>query len=137
MNWTTSNGSSCSKRTGLDAATGGGHVQSTFGDDILIYTTRPDTLFGATYLVLSPEHPLLEQWMDRIENADAVKAYQAAAAAKSDLERTELNKKKTGVRLCGVQGVNPVNGKQIPHFHLRLCPGHLRHRRHYGGTGSR
>ena len=90
--------------------------QSTFGDDILIYTTRPDTLFGATYLVLSPEHPLLEQWMDRIENADAVKAYQAAAAAKSDLERTELNKEKTGVRLCGVQGVNPVNGKQIPIF---------------------
>ena len=90
--------------------------QSTFGDDILIYTTRPDTLFGATYLVLSPEHPLLEQWMDRIENADAVKAYQAAAAAKSDLERTELNKEKTGVRLCGVQGVDPVNGKQIPIF---------------------
>ena len=70
----------------------------------LIYTTRPDTLFGATYMVLSPEHALLEKWMDRLENAGEVQAYQAAAAAKSDMERTELNKEKTGVKLQGSQG---------------------------------
>ena len=90
--------------------------RSTLGDDILIYTTRPDTLFGATYMVLSPEHALLEKWMDRLENAAEVKAYQAAAAAKSDMERTELNKEKTGVKLQGVRGINPVNGKEIPIF---------------------
>ena len=90
--------------------------RSTLGDDILIYTTRPDTLFGATYMVLSPEHALLEKWMDRLENATEVKAYQAAAAAKSDMERTELNKEKTGVKLQGVRGINPVNGKEIPIF---------------------
>ncbi len=90
--------------------------KSTLGDDILIYTTRPDTLFGATYMVLSPEHELVAKWMDKLANADAVKAYQAAAAAKSDLERTELNKEKTGVKLEGVKGINPVNGKEIPIF---------------------
>ena len=90
--------------------------RSTLGDDILIYTTRPDTLFGATYMVLSPEHALLEKWMDRLENAGEVQAYQAAAAAKSDMERTELNKEKTGVKLEGVRGINPVNGKEIPIF---------------------
>ncbi len=90
--------------------------RSTLGDDILIYTTRPDTLFGATYMVLSPEHALLEKWMDWLENAAEVKAYQAAAAAKSDMERTELNKEKTGVKLQGVRGINPVNGKEIPIF---------------------
>ena len=89
---------------------------STLGDDILIYTTRPDTLFGATYMVLSPEHALLAEWMDRLENADEVKAYQAEAAAKSDFERTELVKDKTGVMLKGVKGINPVNGKEIPIF---------------------
>ena len=90
--------------------------RSTLGDEILIYTTRPDTLFGATYMVPSPEHPLLQTWMDRLENADEVRAYQAAAAAKSDLERTELNKEKTGVMLQGVRGINPVNQKEIPIF---------------------
>ncbi len=90
--------------------------RSTLGDDILIYTTRPDTLFGATYMVLSPEHALLDKWMDRLENAGEVRAYQAAAAAKSDMERTELNKEKTGVMLQGVRGINPVNGKEIPIF---------------------
>ena len=90
--------------------------QSTLGDEIRVYTTRPDTLFGATYMVLSPEHALIAKWMDKLNNADAVKAYQAAAAAKSDLERTELNKEKTGVKLDGVMGINPVNGKQIPIF---------------------
>ncbi|MBQ2446034.1 MAG: leucine--tRNA ligase [Oscillospiraceae bacterium] len=89
---------------------------STLGDEILIYTTRPDTLFGATYMVLSPEHALVAKWMDKLENAEAVKAYQAEAAAKSDFERTELAKDKTGVMLMGVKGINPVNGKEIPIF---------------------
>ena len=90
--------------------------RSTLGDEILVYTTRPDTLFGATYMVLSPEHALVEKWMDKLGNADAVRAYQAAAAAKSDLERTELNQEKTGVKLEGVKGINPANGKEIPIF---------------------
>ena len=90
--------------------------KSTLGDDILIYTTRPDTMFGATYMVLSPEHALVAKWMDKLENQDEVKAYQAAAAAKSDLERTELNKDKTGVKLLGVMGINPATGKEIPIF---------------------
>ncbi|MBO7686476.1 MAG: leucine--tRNA ligase [Kiritimatiellae bacterium] len=88
------------------------------GEKITVYTTRCDTLFGATYMVLSPEHGLVSKWLaeGKIANADAVKAYQAKAAAKSDLERTELNKEKTGVKLEGVLGVNPVNGGQIPIF---------------------
>ena len=87
-------------------------------EKITVYTTRCDTLFGATYMVLSPEHGLVAKWLaeGKIANADAVKAYQAKAAAKSDLERTELNKEKTGVKLEGVLGVNPVNGGQIPIF---------------------
>ena len=89
---------------------------STLGDDIQIYTTRPDTLFGATYMVLSPEHALVAKWMDKLENVDEIKAYQAEAAAKSDFERTELVKDKTGVMLKGVKGINPVNGKEIPIF---------------------
>ena len=89
---------------------------STMGDEIVVYTTRPDTLFGATYMVLSPEHDLVAKWMPKLNNVDDIKAYQAAAAAKSDLERTELNKEKTGVKLGGVMGINPVNGKEIPIF---------------------
>ena len=89
---------------------------TTLGDEIVVYTTRPDTLFGATYMVLSPEHALVEQWMDKLENPEQVKEYQKLAAAKSDMERTELNKEKTGVELKGVRGINPVNGKQIPIF---------------------
>ena len=89
---------------------------STAGDDITVYTTRPDTMFGATYMVLAPEHKLVEKWADRIKNMDEVRAYQNAAARKSDLERTELNKEKTGVRLDGVCGINPANGKEIPIF---------------------
>lgn len=89
---------------------------TTLGDDITVFTTRPDTLFGATYMVLSPEHALVQQWMPRLENADEIKAYQAMAAAKSDMERTELSKEKTGVCLKGVMGINPVNGKEIPIF---------------------
>ena len=92
--------------------------KSTAGDDIVVFTTRPDTLFGATYMVLSPEHELVRAWLEagRLGNADEVAAYQKAAASKSDLERTELNKEKTGVKLDGVRGVNPVNGKEIPIF---------------------
>ena len=92
--------------------------KSTAGDDIVVFTTRPDTLFGATYMVLSPEHELVRGWLEggKLANADEVKAYQKAAASKSDLERTELNKEKTGVRLDGVRGVNPVNGREIPIF---------------------
>ena len=90
--------------------------RSTMGDEIVVYTTRPDTLFGATYMVLSPEHELVAKWMDQLTNVDEIKAYQAAAAAKSDLERTELNKEKTGVKLGGVMGINPVNDKEIPIF---------------------
>ncbi|MDD7771304.1 MAG: leucine--tRNA ligase [Firmicutes bacterium] len=89
---------------------------TTLGDEIVVYTTRPDTLFGATYMVLSPEHALVEQWMNKLENPEQVKEYQKLAAAKSDMERTELNKEKTGVELKGVRGINPVNGKQIPIF---------------------
>ncbi len=92
--------------------------KATTGDDIVVFTTRPDTLFGATYMVLSPEHALLKKWLEAglLKNAGEVTAYQAAAASKSDLERTELNKEKTGVCLDGVKGVNPVNGKEIPIF---------------------
>jgi leucyl-tRNA synthetase, eubacterial and mitochondrial family len=89
---------------------------TTLGDEITVYTTRPDTLFGATYMVLSPEHALIETWKDKLTNLDEVRAYQAMAASKSDMERTELNKDKTGVRLGGVMGINPVNGKEIPIF---------------------
>ncbi len=90
--------------------------QTTLGDDLLIYTTRPDTLFGATYMVLAPEHPYIKRWKDKLENWDEVAAYVDAAAHKSDFERSELNKEKTGVKLSGVMGINPVNGKRIPIF---------------------
>lgn len=90
--------------------------KTTLGDELLIYTTRCDTLFGATYMVISPEHPLIEKWSDKISNMDAVREYQAAAARKSDFDRTEMNKDKTGVKLEGVRAVNPVNGTEIPIF---------------------
>ena len=89
---------------------------TTGGDKLLIYTTRPDTLFGATYMVMSPEHPYIEKWADRITNMDAVREYQDVSARKSDFERTEMAKDKTGVRLEGVAAINPVNGKEIPIF---------------------
>ena len=89
---------------------------TTAGDDIVVYTTRPDTLFGATYMVLSPEHKLLKVWQDKLENADEVAKYQQFAASKSDMERTELNKEKTGIELKGVRGINPATGKEIPIF---------------------
>ena len=89
---------------------------TTGGDTLMIYTTRPDTLFGATYMVMSPEHPYIEKWADRITNMEAVREYQEVSARKSDFERTEMAKDKTGVRLEGVAAINPVNGKEIPIF---------------------
>ena len=85
-------------------------------DDITVYTTRVDTLFGVTYTVISPEHPLLKKWQPLIKNWDEVAAYQEAAARKSDFERGELNKDKTGVRLDGIEVINPANGKVVPMF---------------------
>ncbi|HBO66234.1 MAG TPA: leucine--tRNA ligase [Clostridiales bacterium] len=90
--------------------------KSTEGDDIEIYTTRPDTLFGATYMVIAPEHALIEKWKDKLTNYADIINYKEEAARKSDFERTELAKDKTGVRLEGVEAINPVNGKKIPIF---------------------
>ena len=89
---------------------------TTGGDKLIVYTTRPDTLFGATYMVMSPEHPYIDKWAGRITNMDAVRAYREASARKSDFERTEMAKEKTGVRLEGVAAINPVNGKETPIF---------------------
>jgi len=92
------------------------HFGTTAGDVLTVYTTRPDTLFGATYMVIAPEHPYLEKWAGSIKNMDEVCVYQQEAARKSDFERTEVAKDKTGVRLDGVRGINPVNNKEIPIF---------------------
>ncbi len=90
--------------------------KTTEGRELTVFTTRPDTLFGVTYMVMSPEHPFIEKWRDRLSNYEQVAAYREKAAHKSDFERSELNKEKTGVRLEGVAGINPVNGKEIPIF---------------------
>lgn len=89
---------------------------TTLGDILTVYTTRPDTLFGATYMVISPEHPMIEKWADKLVNIDEIRKYQTEASHKSDFERTELNKDKTGVMLDGVKGINPVNDTEIPIF---------------------
>ena len=89
---------------------------TTLGDDLVVFTTRPDTLFGATYMVLAPEHPYVKKWKDNLSNWDEVQAYVEAAGRKSDFERGELNKEKSGVRLNGVMAINPVNGQEIPIF---------------------
>ena len=89
---------------------------TTAGDDLEVYTTRPDTLFGATYMVVAPEHQLVEKWMPLLKNVDAVNAYRDEAAHKSDFERTELFKDKTGVMLDGVKAINPATGTEIPIF---------------------
>ncbi len=86
----------------------------TTGENLTVYTTRADTLFGATYMVISPEHPIIEKYKDKIENLDEVKAYQAEAAKKSDFERVELAKDKTGVEIKGIRAINPVTDKEIP-----------------------
>lgn len=89
---------------------------TTAGDDLVVYTTRPDTLFGATYMVMSPEHAYLQKWADKLQNGAEIAAYQDEASHKSDFERTELSKdkEKTGVRLEGVEAINPVTGQNIP-----------------------
>lgn len=89
---------------------------TTMGDTLTIYTTRPDTLYGATYMVISPEHPLIEKWAEKLTNIDEIRNYQYEASKKSDFERTEVAKDKTGVKLQGVEAINPVNGRQIPIF---------------------
>jgi len=89
---------------------------TTAGDKLRVFTTRPDTLFGATYMVIAPEHELLKSWLPRLENREEVIAYQEAAARKSDFERTELAKEKTGIELKGVRAINPVTGEEIPIF---------------------
>ncbi len=88
--------------------------KTTVGSELEVFTTRPDTLFGATYMVISPEHPLIDTYKDKIKNIDEVLNYRKLSAMKSDFERTELQKEKTGVRLEGIDGINPVNDKQIP-----------------------
>ncbi len=90
--------------------------QTSSGDTLTVYTTRPDTLFGATYMVISPEHPMIEKWSEQLSNMDEIRAYQEKAAHKSDFERTEMAKEKTGVKLDGVRAINPVNGREIPIF---------------------
>ena len=89
---------------------------TTAGDKLTVYTTRPDTLYGATYMVVSPEHPYLEKWADKLQNLEEIKAYQEQAARKSDFERTEVAKEKTGVKLQGVPAINPLTGREIPIF---------------------
>ena len=89
---------------------------TTTGDTLTVYTTRPDTLFGATYMVIAPEHPNIAKWAELLTNMDEIRAYQELAAKKSDFDRTEMNKDKTGVELKGVKAVNPVNGREIPIF---------------------
>lgn len=106
-----------SQRNWIGRSTGAEvEFDTTAGDILTVYTTRPDTLYGATYMVISPEHPMIEKWADRIRNIDAVRDYQTASARKSDFERTEIVKEKTGVKLEGVDAINPVNGKEIPIF---------------------
>ena len=94
------------------------NFETSAGDTLTVYTTRADTLFGVTYMVISPEHAYIKKWIDAglIKNVDAVKAYQDEAARKSDFERTELNKEKTGVKLEGVTATDPVNGAEVPIF---------------------
>src|SRR5699024_3850777 len=83
-------------------------------DKLTVFTTRPDTLFGATFIVLSPEHPIIEKYADRITNIEDVRKYRDAAALKSELERTDLAKEKTGVRIEGLEIINPVTNSPLP-----------------------
>ena len=115
--WTTSRGSRSSRGTGLDVLPAPRWTSAPRQGDILrVFTTRPDTLFGVTYMVISPEHAILKKWESSIKNLDEVRAYQAEAAKKSDFERTELAKDKTGVKIEGVTAINPVNDTEIPIF---------------------
>lgn len=90
--------------------------KTTIGDELEVYTTRPDTIFGATYMVIAPEHKLIQKWLPYCKNAEQVEEYINESAKKSDLERTDLIKEKTGVKLEGIMGINPVNNKEIPIF---------------------
>lgn len=90
--------------------------KTTMGDTLTVYTTRPDTLFGCTYMVISPEHSLIKKWEDKLYNINEIKKYQDASSKKTDLERTDLAKVKTGVKIEGINAINPVNGKEIPIF---------------------
>ena len=102
------------------------------GETLTVYTTRPDTLYGATYMVVSPEHPMIDKYKDKIKNIDEVLAYRAESAKKSDFERTELAKDKTGVALSGITAKNPLTGRD-----KRLCFDELRHGRHHGRSRAR
>ncbi len=110
--------------------------KTTLGDTLTVYTTRCDTLFGATYMVISPEHPLIEKWADNIKILMRFVLIENEAAHKSDFERTELNKDKTGVKLDGVMGINPVNDTEIPVFISDYVFNLLRHRGYYGSSCS-
>ncbi|HBH94638.1 MAG TPA: leucine--tRNA ligase [Ruminococcaceae bacterium] len=92
------------------------NFETSAGDTLIVYTTRPDTLFGATYMVIAPEHPYIEKWSNRLSNMEEIRAYQEKAAKKSDFDRTEMNKEKSGVRLQGVTAINPVDNREIPIF---------------------
>lgn len=92
------------------------YFDTTAGDKVTVYTTRPDTIFGATYMVISPEHPLIDKWKNQLSNYDEIQSYKEAAKKKSDFERTEMAKDKTGVKLIGVEAINPATGNKIPVF---------------------
>ena len=100
-----------------------------------MFTTRCDTLFGATYMVVSPEHPIIDKYKDELKNWDAIAAYREEAAKKSDFERSELAKDKTGVEIDGLMAVNPVTGKRSD-LDFRLCINVLRNRCNHGSTGT-
>ena len=102
------------------------------GDKLEVYTTRCDTLYGVTFMVAAPEHPLLDKYKDRITNWDAVEAYREECAKKTEFERTQLVKDKTGVKIEGLTAVNPITGSQIPLFIADYVG--IRHRRDYGGA---
>jgi len=91
-------------------------VKGTDDETLRIYTTRPDTLFGVTFMVMAPEHPMIDKYADRIANMDAIEAYRKECAKKTEFERTQLVKDKTGVKIDGLTGINPVNGKEVPIF---------------------
>ena len=111
---------------------------TTAGDTVEIYTTRPDTMYGVTYMVISPEHPLIETWKDKLSNMDEIRASFGGGSEKNLILNVQkiAEKKKTGMELKGVKGINPLTRKRNSDFCFRLCSGLLRYRRHYGCSGS-